>query len=215
MLENAIEKIVDGISIGEFKLYSKKISKGRFRGEFNLDIYLQKDKEEALLLHIKVFYGLKPHYKQWVEFFNINKNITLKGKAIEYFDSIFEEKLLSFFSNAIEPGGKIYVEYYEDRETLDGLSHSFPAPVTRLGYKLFNLGFTWFKDWYFPEGWLEGGEKLQGEKPLDEDSKNRQTRKLHDEISRFLERTKERNDNELYVTKAVERARNILNKIEF
>ncbi|MHA1209321.1 MAG: DUF1122 family protein [Candidatus Freyarchaeota archaeon] len=46
-----------------------------------------------------------------------------------------------------------------------------------LGYKLFQLGFTWFKDWYFAEGFWEGGVKLQGEK-TNEQNRNRQLEKI-------------------------------------
>ena len=212
MLEEAVKKMLDGISVDSFKIYAKKISKGRSEREVNLEIYLQKDKEEGSLLYIKAFNGLRPHYKPWVELFNINNHLTLKGEVVEYFDSILEDNLLNFFSGIIVPGGKIYVEYYQDKETLYGLSRGFPPVVSRLGYKLFALGFTWFKDWYFPEGWMEGGAKLQGEKPLDGEAKNRHIRNIHDEIPLFL--GKDQADNKTYVTRAVKRAREILIKLE-
>ena len=44
----------------------------------------------------------------------------------------------------------------------------FPPALTRQGYRLLEYGFTWSKDWYFSEGGHEGGQKIQGEKPLHE-----------------------------------------------
>lgn len=41
-----------------------------------------------------------------------------------------------------------------------------PEVITHLGFLLFNNGCTWFKEWFLPEGGFEGGQKLQGEKPV-------------------------------------------------
>lgn len=146
MLEEAIKEIVKGIKINDFIIYAKKVSKGRFLEEENLDIFVKKEELESRLLHIKIFYSRKPYYKPWVEFFSINAQINLEGKIINYFDSIFEYELLSLFSNFLNKGGKIFIEYYNDEETRKQLERGFPIPVTRLGYNLFKLGFTWFKD---------------------------------------------------------------------
>jgi hypothetical protein len=68
---------------------------------------------------------------------------------LRYYDSTVEEALLSTLSEALGPGCKIFVKYHSDKETCSDLAMSVPPVMTRLGYRLFLLGFAWFKDWYF------------------------------------------------------------------
>lgn len=212
MLEKAVKEIIKGIEINDFIIYAKKVLKGRFFEEENLDIYIKKGGLEDHLLYIKVFHGRKPYYKPWIEIFNINAKINLGEKIINYFDSVFEYKLLSFFSNYLNKGGKIFIEYYEDEETRKQLEREFPIPVTRLGYKLFKLGFTWFKDWYFPEGFMEGGQKLQAEKPINNEEKKRQIMQIKNDVRNFLKKVRSLNKHEFYIANSIERAKNILNE---
>jgi hypothetical protein len=212
MLEEAIKKIIKGITINDFIIYAKRISKGRFLEEENLDICIKREKLEKHLLYIKIFHGRKPYYKPWIEFFGINTQINLGGRIINYFGSIFEYKLLSLFSKFLNKGEKIFIEYYGDEETRKQLEAGFPPAITRLGYKLFKLGFTWFKDWYFPEGFMEGEQKLQAEKPINDEEKNRQIEQIKDEVKKFLEKTRNLNKHESYIIKSIERAKSILNK---
>lgn len=199
-----ISKIISGITINEFNVYAKIIHKGRFLEETNLDIYLKMNQFEHFLLSVKIFRGRKPYYRPWIEIFNINNEISIGNKPLTYFNSNLEDAVLSFFSQLLDHGESIYVEYYNDIETKKQLEANIPPVISRLGYKLFTLGFTWFKNWYFPEGFMEGNMKLQGEKPLNNTSKSEQLRKIHEEIKAFLTNAK---DNEWYTIKAKERAR--------
>jgi hypothetical protein len=212
VLETAVEKLTSGFVVDNFIVYAKTVSRGRFREEVNLNVYLKEDELEDRLLDIKVFYGRPPHHAPWVEFFDIKNLVSLGGKTIEYFDSVFEDKLLSIFSQATNPGASIFVEYYEDEETRRQLGAGLPPPVSRLGYKLFKLGFTWFKDWYFAEGFWEGGQKLQGEKPNDE-SRTRQLKEIYGEAKTFLERGQSSGEHEWYVIRAIVRAKNIISQL--
>lgn len=63
----------------------------------------------------------------------------------------------------------MFVEYEWDHVTIRELEFGIPPALSRLGYKLLVRGFTWFKDWYYPEGFMEGGRKLQAEKPTKPD----------------------------------------------
>lgn len=209
MLKQAITTLSKGLQIDNQVLYGKNVLKGRFHEEVNVDLRLRKDDGEANLMFLKVFYGRPPYYKQWVEFFNIHKQVTIENAKIDYFDSLFEETLLQFFAQHIGPGEKIFVEYNNDRETKKQLELGLPVPITRLGYKLFNHGFTWFKDWYFPEGFMEGDQKLQGEKALNEERKRRHLEEIARQVQKFLERTDERSA-EWYLEKPFERAHNVL-----
>jgi hypothetical protein len=54
---------------------------------------------------------------------------------------------------------------------------------------VFMFSFRWFKDWYFAEGWKEGGPKLQGEKPLNEARKRANIQKIVDAVTDFVSKT--------------------------
>lgn len=175
-----------------------------------MDIYIKKDKNEAFILNAKIFNGRKPYYLPWVELFNIENQLNIDGDTQYYFNSPYEKQLIKLFSNFLDPAGRIFVEYYTDPETLYGLESGFPPAITRLGYIMFENDFTWFKDWYFPEGFMEGGQKLQGEKTHDNKSKKRQITERINEIESFLEKNDQK--NEYYEKMAVERANKILKK---
>ncbi len=165
MLKKAVEKLARGVEVDEYLVYAKRVTRGRFKEEVNLDLYLKREREESFLLYAKIFYGRKPYYKPWVEIFGINDKPVIGEYVIKYFESKYEDSILSFFSKHIEAGGRIFIEYLKDYETWKQLEVGVPPPATRLGFKLFKLGYTWFKDWYFPEGFMEGGQKLQAENP--------------------------------------------------
>lgn len=78
-----------------------------------------------------------------------------------------------FIYHFLPAGGKLFVTYIRDNETREMLYKGFSPPDTPLGFSLLKAGFTWFKDWYYPEGGNEGSPKLQANKPLNkEDEKD-------------------------------------------
>jgi hypothetical protein len=190
-LQTATNVIREGLACDDILIYANDILKGRYQEEVNLDIQLKRGADTAQLLYVKVFYGRPPYYRPWLEFFNINEQVVLGKEMIDYFDSRFENELLQFFASYLGPGQSIFVKYDNDVETREQLKRVFPVALSRLGYKLLNLGFTWFKDWYFPEGFMEGDQRLQGEKPLDEESRNQHCRNLVREVEQFKERDEE------------------------
>jgi hypothetical protein len=211
---NAVEELAKGFAVGDFIVYAKRISRGRFIEEANLEIYLKQDIHETYLLWLKVFHGRKPYYSPWIEFFSINDDIIMGEERLSYFGSAFEENLLSLSSKSLEPGGRLFVEYYGDAETAYGLQSGVPPALTRLGFELFKHDFTWFKDWYFPEGFMEGGQKLQGEKPLNSEVRNRQLMNIRNEVNAFLEKIPDLREQNMYLRNAEERAKRILKIIE-
>ncbi|MCS7262793.1 MAG: DUF1122 family protein [Aquificaceae bacterium] len=126
----------------------QKVEQGRFLEEENIILH----KEGKRLLFIKAFYGRKPHWKEWVELFHVEPH---------FFGSQEEDELLRIVSRHFR---RVFVEYYEDSQTLEELRRGVPPQETRLGSKLRALGYRYFRDWYYPEGWLEGGYKLQAER---------------------------------------------------
>jgi hypothetical protein len=84
-------------------------------------------------------------------------------------------------ARALGPGASIMVAYGNDA-TQFALRRKVPPQATPLGLALLDAGCRWFKDWYFPEGGLEGSMKLQGVVPLDEEHMRRASRRLLEEL---------------------------------
>ncbi len=186
-LEEMRERLTDGIQFDGVRMFGKRLKKGRFEKEFDIDVYLRKGGEEEHLLFLKGFDGWMPDYRPWVELFGIQSSVAIGKERIEFADSVIEAELLSLVAGFLGPGSHIFVEYYGDDETRLALEMSVPPAATRLGNELLKLDFTWFKDWYFPEGFLEGGQKLQAQKSLDKESRVRQFLRLREGLQNFRE----------------------------
>jgi hypothetical protein len=208
--QNPFEVLLNGISIDDFTIYAKEKKSTRFAEESDLDIFIKKGDAESFLMKAKVFPGRKPNYMPWTELFNINSAPAIDDKPIAYFDSKFEDRLLDIFSSLPDNTGDLFIEYNSDIETASGLRSGYPAAATRLGFKLFQRGFTWFKDWYFPEGHMEGGQKLQGEKSSDTESKKRQLNQVHGETKEFMEKHRASQSTDKFLANALERAGKII-----
>lgn len=212
MLKAAVDRLAAGIPAGDFALKAGKISRGRFAEEINVDLLVSHGDHQRFLLCAKVFYGRPPHYRPWVELFGICERMGLGTTVIPYVDSPVEELVLSHFSQALGPGDHIFVEYHNDPETAEALKYNVPPPLTRLGYKLFRLGFTWFKDWYFPEGLMEGGQKLQAEKPVHGEAMAGHIRAFQGVARLFIEEQADRGEIPPLMKKARDRAHELLTK---
>jgi hypothetical protein len=208
-LKTIVNKFLDGFKINNIFVYAQRLKERRLKEETRLQLYLKQGTFEHQLLNISVNYGLKPYYRPWIQLSNISTSIRLETSYF-YYDSPIEDYLLKVCSNPLKAGGNIFIEYANDKETSYGLVYSFPPAVTRLGYKLFSLGFTWFKDWYFSEGGYEVGEKSQGEKPLNEESKNARLKEIYDSIQVFLNQIENYNKEQQHVMTAVDRGEQIL-----
>ena len=77
---------------------------------------------------------------------------------------------------------------YEGDDTERALRRRVPPAATPLGLAMLRAGCRWFKDWYFPEGGREGGTKLQGTVPLDQERRRRAEAELAAELRAFLDR---------------------------
>ena len=108
-------------------------------------------------------------------------------------DEGFLRELVAALADLLPPGGRLMVLYGDD-ETERGLKRRFPPPVTPIGAALHAAGCTWFKDWYFPEGWLEGQFKLQGNKPVSEEARLANTAALRAEVEGWLADTEGTSD---------------------
>jgi hypothetical protein len=149
-------------------------------------MFAKQDRDESPLLSITINRGRLPDYRPWIEVYNITREVRLGKRSFLYPGSEVETIMLERLGAALGPGQSIFVAYGNDDETRTVLAMDAPACVSRLGFRLLSLGFTWFKDWYFPEGWLEGDPKLQAEKPLDEAGQLRQIDEICGQAGRFL-----------------------------
>lgn len=153
---------------------SLRVSRGRFREEHNLVlIYLGSHH----LLTAKSFCG-RPPYRAWLELFDIDPLLFPR----------LEGAIYDWASAALGAAEPLYVEYLWDLETVMLLDRGAPPVLTRVGFELLRRGFTWFKVWYYPEGFMEGGAKLQAEKPLNEAQRRRNLEEVCSEARTFAER---------------------------
>ncbi|MEM0214038.1 MAG: DUF1122 family protein [Ignisphaera sp.] len=153
-----------------FKALEKR---GRFPEEKAIELYIGCGSSWQRLMVLKIFDGRPPFYRKWVEVFSINPVADFGSAKYVFVNSAEEKMLIDCLSRYINPGERLFIEYVYDRETWKALEIGVPPHLTRLGFMLLENGFTWFKDWYYPEGFMEGNPKIQVEKPLDDDMRRR------------------------------------------
>ncbi|ACB39374.1 DUF1122 family protein [Pyrobaculum neutrophilum] len=136
--------------------FSFRVWRGRFAEEVNAVVM----RGGEVVAYAKIFFGRPPYYGPWAELFNLR----VLGTPVE-------AELYRLFARYMEAGDLLYVEYLDDRETARQLAAGVPPAETRMGRHLESCGFRVVRDWYHPEGWLEGTPKLQAvrlPKPLPE-----------------------------------------------
>ena len=164
-----------------------EVRPGRFPEE--RDALLLAGNDERPVARLKHFAGRpSAEVRPWIE------------ATVDTGDEGFAAELVAHLADLLPPGGYLMVGYGGD-ETERGLKRRFPPVVTPLGKALLDAGCTWFKDWYYPEGWLEGGFKLQGNKPVSEETRRERLAELRADVEAWLAETAGE-ENEL-----VERAR--------
>lgn len=130
-----------------------------------------------------------PHPAQnWVEVVDLAGEVPLQGVAFRLTPD-GEEALLRLLIGLLPPGGHIMVPYEGPRheETRRALEGGVPPILTPLGLLLHRAGAcAGLRDWYIPEGWLEGPRKLQAFRPLDTAHLRRAATAMAGEALRFL-----------------------------
>ena len=95
--------------------------------------------------------------------------------------------VLPEIAHELGPGASLMVAYEGDA-TERALRRRVPPAATPLGFAMLEAGCRWFKDWYYPEGGREGGTKLQGTLPLDDQRRKHAEAELATELEAFLRR---------------------------
>jgi hypothetical protein len=204
--------VLHGEKLDGYVLHVGNISKARFIEETNFELYLKTtdgEISENPAVKGQYFSGRGEFYKPWLEIYYYNR-VKFKSKIADLSEGRLDEKLFKLLSDLLPPSSHIMVIYFGHEETMEGLQRGVPAPATPIGYLLWMSGFTWFKDWYFPEGGLEGDVKLQGEKPTDDEKRRKDLLKIREELVEFLR--EEKRKDKLF-TDAVKRAENVLKDI--
>ena len=183
---------LDGKQTSKGALRVRDVKRGRFPEEQDAVVYL----DNKLVAWLKHFGGRRSaRVNPWIE-------ASMAGD-----DEELAAELVEALAGMLPAGGYLMVGYGDD-ETERGLKRQFPPAVTPLGRALFDAGATWFKDWYYPEGWMEGGMKLQGNKPVSDEARRTHVDQLRAEIEEWLRRVDAIDDD--LVRRARERARAVL-----
>jgi len=127
------------------------LGRGRFKEEFNYIVNLNGER----LCLMKVFKG-RGYYRPWIELYNFTG---LWGRLRD--DEYLLKKFLRFFSCLLEDGESLYIEYFHDPKLTEELERGAEVEDTFIGRILKEVGFNRFRDWYIPEGFMEGGQKIE------------------------------------------------------
>ena len=166
---------LDGRKLRDQTLRLTDVKKGAFAGVFSFSLLAN-----GYTVVSGLYYSGSRYIKPWLEI----DYSPVSGDELDETGVV----LFQLLSELIPPGGHISVAYLDHKITARALLSGVPPAATPIGYLLWLCGCRWFKDWYFAEGWKEGGIKLQGEKPLDEDRKRENTQKIVAELTAFLNR---------------------------
>jgi len=126
------------------------------------------------LLGRAYYFSGRGYYTPWLE---IDYDPWLRDEGLE-------DEFFSFVYHFLPRGGKFFVTYLKDPETRKMLIQGYNPADTPLGFSLLKAGFSWFKDWYFPEGGNEGIPKLQANKAYNEEDEIRELKELLGEVKR-------------------------------
>ena len=186
---------LDGRETSRGRLRVRDARRGRFPEE--IDALVEWGENGPPAVGLRCFHGRRSaNVQPWIE-----------ASLAQDVDDERRAELVEALAELLPPGGYLMVGYGDD-ETERGLKRRFPPAVTPLGKALFDAGCTWFKDWYYPEGWMEGGMKLQGNKPVSAAAREEGLAALRAEIEEWLRRSDRAEDAD--AGRARERAQGIL-----
>jgi len=193
--EEKLLKTLSGRELDGYSLEPRDFKRGRTDRESYFNLFLVQGGTLSLgpIAQGLFFVGRGDYIKAWIEF-RYNPRAEFPGGAVvDLEEEGLTHELFSHLGGLIPAGGSMMVIYGAESHPLStdtekGLKRAFPPAATPLGYYLWSIGLRWYKDWYFPEGWMEGGMKLQATRPLDDDVRAQREAKARGELEAFLEK---------------------------
>jgi hypothetical protein len=177
---------LEGKKLGKYAIHMSEPEPTKLRGAWRFTLHLRnaKDRVSAPVIYGRFFEGRGMWILPWLE---VEYHSTVGfGDSELKLPHELELKLFKALSGILPPGGRIMVKYGGHLDTARALAMGVPPPATPLGSILWHAGFRWFKDWYFPEGWMEGDEKLQGNKPMDFEHEKKRVAAVTEKLRSFL-----------------------------
>lgn len=165
-------------------------TEGRFSEEDNFRVTVRPNRNASrgeVLVTGKFFRG-RGHYSSWFEISHRRIVTFSEGEKVDFRETGGEAELLQLFVGALSAGDHIMVAYSDHSETRRALEIGVPPEATPIGHYMFLGGCTWFKDWYIAEGFAEGDQKLQGERPATADRLETHRETLLERCRDFLEK---------------------------
>jgi len=178
---------LEGRKLGPYSLHIRE-GKGRFRGEVSFKLYLRSNGSVSKEPVVKgLYFRGSSYYKPWLEV-HFERTSKLKTGTIDLEKEKLDIKLFRLLSGLLPAGSHIMVAYENHESTAAALRANVPEAATYIGHLLFSAGCTSFKDWYFAEGFMEGSQKLQGNKPLNSRIKKINLKELRKDLIKFIKR---------------------------
>ena len=144
-------KIPEKARISNYEIEFRLLGRGRFREEFNYEVLI----DGKRLCNMKVFHG-RGFYRPWIELYLFTDLWGLLKR-----DKYLSFRFFKIFYCLLGDGNSLFIEYYHDRDIVKHLDGGGNVEDSWLGKILKSVGFTRFKDWYIPEGFMEGGQKIE------------------------------------------------------
>ena len=181
-----------GVELDGYTLEPGDFKRGRTDRESYFNLFLSRHGllSRAPIVQGLFFTGRGDYIKAWIEFRYDPVAAFADGTVVDLEERKLTAPLFYLLGTLIPPGGSMMVIYGAEAhavsaDTEKGLKRSFPPAATPLGYYLWTSGLRWFKDWYFSEGWMEGGMKLQATRPLNEEVRALREAKAGEELNAF------------------------------
>ncbi len=137
------------------------------------------------------------HIQPWIE---LQPTVPFTPEQDEH------RELFDALTTVLEPGSHLMVHYLQDDATAETITANVPPPATPLGFLMWQAGIRWYKDWYFTEGWMEGDQKLQGNLPINEETRIEREQEWETRLQAFI-------DQDTTHQECIDRARTLISSL--
>ncbi len=211
---------LDGLEVDDSVLRIGDLRPGLYAEQSHFKLYLESGgrlSDSPILHGLSSLGRASQHIPGWIDGF-YGGVLVVDDERRALSDLGVESTLFKSIGGIIVPGGWLglaYETFGEDTplllETRRLLDLGAPPVVTPIGLLLYEAGCgLHIRNWYISEGWREGPRKLQGYRPVDEDSWQARAAETANELRQFLA---EPDPTEEFVP-ALQRAARVLESLE-